>query len=303
MGLYLQFRRKAKQILVQPRVNSDVRSFLSAPLLAGVMPPNQVARIPVIGKVPVEMPDGSHFVMETDGDDAIASLLAWQRQLVRYEPDTTQLFLKLVANSRTFFDIGANTGLYALAAAANDPVRQVYAFEPFPAIYAYLVRNIAVNGFANLHAFPFAVSDFVGSTPFYIPSASAVFPFSASTAAGLTPLVKEIQVAATTLDRFVVEEGVERVDLMKVDTETTEPQVLAGAAAVLGNHRPLVICEVLPFGKEQDLHDVLDPLDYRYFWIKGEQLIPNAVIKGDPTMVHMNYLMAPAERVQELPGN
>lgn len=232
MGLYLKLRRKAKQILVQPQINAAVRAVLSTPL-GKVLPANQVARIPVIGTIAVELPDGARFWMQSDGDDAIASLLFWQRRFVRYEPDTTRLFLKLLASSRTFFDIGANTGIYALAAAAQEPTRQVYAFEPFPAVYTYLERNIAINGFANLRALAVALGDFVGSTPFYIPSASAVFPFSASTAAGLSPEVQEIQVAATTVDRFVADQGVARVDLMKIDTETTEPQVLAGAVDVL----------------------------------------------------------------------
>lgn len=300
MGFYLQLRRKAKQVLVQPQVNAAVRGVLSTPLRK-VLPADQLARIPVIGKIGVDLPGGGRFWMQSDGDDAIASLLFWQREFVRYEPDTTRLFLKLLGASRTFFDVGANTGLYALAAAAQDPTRQVYAFEPFPAIHAYLQRNIAINGFANLRAFALAVGDFVGSTPFYIPSASAVFPFSASTAAGLSAQVQEMEVAATTLDQFVAERGIARVDLIKIDTETTEPQVLAGAVEVLRTHRPILICEVLPFGKEPQLHAVLDPLDYCYFWVKGGELAPRKTIVGDPDLVHMNYLFVPRERLPEAP--
>lgn len=300
MNAYLYLRRSAKNFLIQPQVNSVVRCVLSNPIAGGLLPANQVERVPVVGKVSVELPSGQRFIMQTDGDDAIASKMFWQRRFISYEPDTTQLFLALLRGSRTFFDVGANTGLYALAAAAEDPLRNVYAFEPFPAIYTYLTRNTQVNGFKNLRTFAVAVTDFVGTTPFYIPTASAVFPFSASTAAGLSPALQEIHVPATTLDQFVREQRVECVDLMKVDTETTEPQVLAGAAETLRAYRPIMICEVLPYGKEPLLHAVLDPLDYNYFWIQGQTLVAKPTIVADPTLANMNYLFVPKERVGEL---
>jgi FkbM family methyltransferase len=290
-------RRTLKQVLVRPQVNAAARALLSAPGLAKVLSPDQIVRVPVVGKVPVELPGGRQFLMQTDGDDAIASMMYWRKRLVAYEPDTTELFLQLLGAARTFFDIGANTGLYALAAGSENPQRQVYAFEPFPAIYAYLARNIAINKLHNVQAHPVALGDMTGTTPFYIPSASAVFPFSASTAAGLSPQVEEIRVAVTTLDLFVAEHQVEHVDLIKVDTETTEPQVLRGAQATLQKHRPVIICEVLPFGKEPQLHAVLSPLEYRYFWVKDGQLLPRETIVGDPTLANMNYLFVPQERV------
>jgi FkbM family methyltransferase len=294
-------RRALKHMLIQPQINAATRAVLSNPLAAKVLPASQVARVPVVGKVPVELPDGRRFLLQSDGDDAIASLMFWQRRLVAYEPDTTKLFLALLRSARTFLDIGANTGIYALAAAADNPARQVYAFEPFPAVYAYLARNVTLNGFRNLHAVPVALGDTDGSVPFYIPSASAVFPFSASTAAGLSPQVEEIHVTAATLDGFARAHALDQVDLLKVDTETTEPQVLRGGRELIGGQRPMIICEVLPFGKEHLLHEVLDPLDYVYFWLEGGHLVQKAVIVGDPTLTHMNYVFAPRERVRELP--
>jgi FkbM family methyltransferase len=287
-------------MLVQPEINAAARALLSAPPLARLLPPDQVARIPVVGKVPVDLPGGARFWLQTDGDDAIASLMFWRRRFLAYEPHTANLFLKLLRSARTFVDVGANTGIYSLAAAVDDPTRSVYAFEPFPAVYAYLSRNIALNRLANAHAFPVALSDFTGSIPFYIPSASAVFPFSASTAEGLVAQVDRIQVQATTLDRFAAEQGIDRLDLIKVDTETTEHQVLRGAADILCRHRPLIICEVLPFGKEPQLHAVLDSLDYRYFWIEGSRLTPVDEITGDQTLTNMNYLFVPSERMSEV---
>lgn len=300
MNTYLRLRRTAKKILIQPQVNSVVRSVLATRAAKRLLT-RHIERIPVIGAVPVGLPGAKQFIMQTDGDDAIASKMFWHKEFVSYEPDTTQLFLFLLRNACTFFDVGANTGLYALAAAIDDSRRQVYAFEPFPAVYAYLQRNIQVNKLANLKAYDVAIGDSVGTVPFYIPNASAVFPFSASTAQGLAPELKEILVQTTTLDKFVAEQGIERIDLMKVDTETTEPQVLAGGAAVLRAHRPIIICEVLPYNKEPLIHAVLDALDYRYFWIQGQKLVARSTIVADPSLANMNYLFVPKERVHTLP--
>lgn len=47
-----------------------------------------------------------------------------------------------------FVDIGANQGLYAITAAKNGHAVAVYAFEPVRQTFAYLTRNVALNGVA-----------------------------------------------------------------------------------------------------------------------------------------------------------
>ena len=300
MGLSLRLRRSTKKLLIKPGVNKVVTTSLASPLGA-VIPRSKRIRIPVIGAVRVSLPGGRQLIMQTDGDDAIASQLFWDHGLDTYEPDTMRLFQALIQNSRTFFDIGANTGIYSLLAGLLDPQRRVFAFEPMPAIFAYLQRNIAVNKSTIIQAFDYAIADAEGVVPFYIPAATAVFPFSASTAAGLSKQTREIQVKTTTIDAFVAVHKIERIDFMKIDTETTEPAVLRGARETFRTHRPLLICEVLPRGREAELHAVLDELDYRYYWIADHGLISRQKIEGDPTPHNMNYLFAPAERVSELP--
>lgn len=300
MGLSLRLRRSVKRLLVKPRVNTVVRTTLASPL-GVVLPEAKRTRIPVCGVIRIDLPNGRQLLMQSDGDDAIASKLFWSRGLTEYEPDSMRLFLALIARSHTFFDIGANTGIYALIAGTLDARRMVCAFEPMPAIFAYLQRNIDLNRCTNVSAVQAAVTDAEGSVPFYIPSGTAVFPFSASTAPGISKQRTErIQVDAITIDAFVARRGIERVDLMKIDTETTEPAVLRGAHNTLQRHRPLLICEVLPFDGESRLHTALDGLDYRYYWITDRGLEPRTQIQGDPTLHNMNYLFAPAERVGEI---
>lgn len=52
-----------------------------------------------------------------------------------------------------------------------------------------------------------------------------------------------IQVKICTLDQTIKEEGIKRVDLIKIDVEGAELEVLQGAVHTIKNHRPLVIFE------------------------------------------------------------
>ncbi len=45
----------------------------------------------------------------------------------------------------SFFDIGANQGLYAILAARNPVCTGIYAFEPVPTTAALLRRNASLN--------------------------------------------------------------------------------------------------------------------------------------------------------------
>jgi FkbM family methyltransferase len=45
----------------------------------------------------------------------------------------------------SFVDVGANLGIYSLIAARNPQCRQCYAFEPNPAVFDVLVKNLGLN--------------------------------------------------------------------------------------------------------------------------------------------------------------
>jgi len=77
-----------------------------------------------------------------------------------YEPFETQLFLKEVKKGQTVVDIGANIGYYTLLAARLvGPRGKVYAFEPDPANFALLKKNVETNGHSNVVLVNSAVSD------------------------------------------------------------------------------------------------------------------------------------------------
>lgn len=70
--------------------------------------------------------------------------LQYPRDLAAREPETIGWIDGFAAPCR-FWDIGANVGAYSLYAALRDDI-SVLAFEPSPATYAALCRNIEANG-------------------------------------------------------------------------------------------------------------------------------------------------------------
>lgn len=61
-----------------------------------------------------------------------------------YGYDLSQLLSEHTAEF-TFLDIGSNQGVYSLIACKNSFCRAVYAFEPMPATFAVLQKNIDIN--------------------------------------------------------------------------------------------------------------------------------------------------------------
>lgn len=268
-----------------------VRPF--APLLSD----HYLRKIPVVGRVGILLPNGQRVNFETEGYDYTTASLYW-RGIDGYEAGTVKLFLRLLRRTDVFIDIGANTGLFALMAAAESSARAVYAFEPVPRIFQALERNIRLNGLKNCHAACLAVGDYDGDIRLFVPPGR--IPSGATTNPG-TPTQKSppemITARQTRLDTYMAARGIARVDLIKIDTETTEPKVLRGALATIEKSRSFVICEVLPGKTGEDLQSIMGNFNYAYYWISGSGLIKKAAIVGDG--IHMNYLFAPEEKAPE----
>jgi FkbM family methyltransferase len=86
-----------------------------------------------------------------------------------YEPLETDLFRRWIGPGQTVLDIGANIGYYTLIAARQvGPRGRVFAFEPDPANFGLLKRNVEENGYANVVLVPQAVSDRSGRSRLYL---------------------------------------------------------------------------------------------------------------------------------------
>jgi hypothetical protein len=111
---------------------------------------------------------------------------------------------------------------------------------------------------------------------------------------GFRPSRKSVRVVVETLDGYIARTSVVP-GVLKIDTESTEPDVLRGAARLLAEHRPWLICEVLAGRTETELTEILEPLGYAWYRIDGPgPLERRTVLEGDRSYAHLNWLFAPA---------
>jgi FkbM family methyltransferase len=291
-------RRLLFEVLRGRGTNRIVRA-LRRPLTRA-LPPRVVRRIPVRGEVPVSLPGGRTLRLVTDGRDSIASALYWSGR-DGFEPELLRLFFTLIENAGTVFDVGANTGLYGLIAALHDPARSVRAFEPHPSIYPRLVENARANGLENLVAEPLAVGDRDGRITLHLPS-TLTLSLSASTLSGFRRTDRSMSVHCTTLDTYVRDRGLGRVDLLKLDTEATEPRVLAGARELVERDRPWIVCEVLRDRTEEALEAYFRDTDYAFYHVTDRGPVRMRRLVGDATHAFRNVLFVPGSRRDVLGG-
>jgi FkbM family methyltransferase len=210
--------------------------------------------------------------------------------LAGYEPDAVSVFLAALEalNCRLTFDIGANVGLYTLLASALTPTRAI-AFEPEPTIAAALAWTIRVNGLVA-RVEPIAVGARNGRAPLYL---SAATDASNSLRPGFRDATGTVEVPVVSLDNYC---RTRRAwpELLKIDTETTEPDVVRGAAALL-RRRPWILCEVLTDAAGAELEALLGPLGYCWFQIiEGELAVEREVIGRHATLDAPNWLFLPS---------
>jgi FkbM family methyltransferase len=209
--------------------------------------------------------------------------------LAEYEPRAVECFLALteVAGPGAVLDIGANVGLYGLLAATVGE-RDVRAFEPTPDLAAVARSAAAANGLGVVVE-ELALGREPGTATFFLSDKS---DSSNSLAEGYRQSSHQLDVTVDTLDAYCARTGVVPA-LLKVDTETTEPDVLAGAERTIAEHRPWILCEVLPRRRTGELADVMAPHGYTWYHLADDE--PQAVdrLDGDPTYAHLMYLFAP----------
>jgi len=264
--------------------------------IAYIIPEFLKIHFPVVGKTEIDLPNGKKVYLEIE-DNYLIRGLYWEG-LKYYEYDTTVVFLNLAKEANVIFDIGANIGYYTLLAASSNKKCIIYTFEPVPYIFNYLKHNIELNYFKNTIPYPFAATNFNGEVNLFIPSGDLAS--EASTLRDFRKDVVELQVPAIRLDSFVKKKNIEKVDLVKLDTEATEHLALEGMINTLCRDRPIIICEVLYMRTEKFLHSLLDDLGYKYFWITNKGLVRKKQIEGDKTYKYNNYLFIIEEKIIEI---
>lgn len=167
----------------------------------------------------------------------------------RAEPRERAAFVRLLdeLQPRSFWDVGANVGLYGFTFAARFPDRPCIMVEPDPKNAACLRRTIERAKLPAAQVLEAAVSDRAGEARF------AVDPLTGATGQlvdGQMTFVErhhKLVPPATTVRTVTLDDMRDRYgppDLVKIDVEQGELAVLQGATALLRDTRPVILIEL-----------------------------------------------------------
>jgi FkbM family methyltransferase len=161
--------------------------------------------------------------------------------LGEWEHWDTLYFSHAIRPGWTVVDVGSNLGYYALLASRLVGTEgTVFAFEPTPSTYKALLKNIALNQAHNIRTFQAALSDSCGAVPIV---ENVQDDYNRIGAPGETG---GEQIPCFTLDDFVEEQQIRRIDLIKVDIEGAEHKFLLGARNTINRFRPVIAIELNP---------------------------------------------------------
>lgn len=155
-------------------------------------------------------------------------------------------------------DIGASYGTYTVPLARlASPGGWVHAFEPRSRSRAVLAGAVAGLTRGNVTVHPVALADHDGVETIVTPRRRWLLPVPGRTFlkgplgdgyyddfAGEFGGASERAIDVRTLDGFVRDGRIARVDLVKIDVEGAELRVCRGAEETLTRFRPVVVCEV-----------------------------------------------------------
>jgi FkbM family methyltransferase len=165
----------------------------------------------------------------------ISDGIQWYLYFGLFDPSHEAL-LALCRAGDVVLDVGANIGVTALRMSrAVGPTGVVYAFEPDPASYAKCVSLCEANQASNVLPMELAVSNKPGIVHLAVRDPNNL---------GMNQLGPSGHaVASVTLDTFVEERKLARIDVIKMDVEGHECSVLEGAREVLAKFRPRLFIE------------------------------------------------------------
>ena len=152
-------------------------------------------------------------------------------------------------DANVVFDVGANAGIYSLAALDIQPDATVHAFEPTPEIAARLRETAKLNGLDRLYVHEVAVSSENGSATLKRCRGEL------GTNEGMNFITPDLgdsgaeRVQTVCLDQFCQHLAIDHVDLLKLDIQGHEHSALEGAGHLIRAGRVGIIFMELNWAK------------------------------------------------------
>lgn len=178
----------------------------------------------------------------------------WEVRVRRVVQETVQTALPWIpAQGAQVLDIGANIGLFTEEILKSRPDARVWMFEPVHSHHAACVRRFASNPRVRVESFALGDRNFAGKIwkPKHNPGGNVIDEEIVERRRGFMDFRPE-EIEVRTFDDYAREQGIERIDFIKSDTEGYDHRVLRGILPFLERTgcRPPIIAELL----REDIH-------------------------------------------------
>lgn len=191
------------------------------------------------------------------------------------EPAIQKLFSDYIAEGDVIWDVGACIGFFTmLAAHLVGEHGRVIAIEPVPDNASALRANLELNGFTNVAVVATAASDHSGSATIHKLDEQPTWAKldTAETDFGQGRSGSAIEVRLATLDGLLDEHPAPA--LVKIDVEGAEVAALRGADRLLGEARPMVVCEC--HGTNAHIAELLEAKGYELRVVGSDEPLRSA---------------------------
>lgn len=207
-----------------------------------------------------------------------------------YEAATNRALEKYLCPGDVVVEAGSNIGSETvLISKLVGEQGRVHCFEPNPYAYDKLDANVKLNSrFGNTVLYKLALGEQNKEITFYI------YPpefWNSGLASKYHETETAINATQVTLDSWVKDMGLSRLDFLKMDIQGGEKDVLDGAEETLRRFRPKIFTEADNDSDLGSLYATLKRSRYSIYHIEGKL----HALRAEKDLVHGNWLALPEE--------
>lgn len=223
-----------------------------------------------------------------------------------FELATIKAYEPRIPFGGTVLDVGANVGAHTLhMARCVGPGGRVIAFEPTDWAYSKLLKNVSLN--PDLASCVQAeqvllTDDSASAVPLKIFSSWPLEGGKDLHSIHLGRAMPVTKAVVKTLDGFVKEADLGRIDFIKIDVDGAEYSVLSGGMETLRRDLPVIVTELAPYdpnapgGGIDRLLDLIEAVGYRWSSLVSGKVLPqqrDALKASIPAGAGLNVILTP----------
>ena len=198
------------------------------------------------------------------------------------------------------FDIGANCGQTVRKLRQILPHATIHSFEPSPRTFAKLQESC--QGMRGVNLWNTGMGSAVGELTFHENELSELSSFLPLGEEGWGKVERKVSVPVDTVDHFCEINGIEKIDILKTDTQGYDLQVLKGADGLLSEGRVGLIYTEIILGATYENAATFDELyalmrqhDYRLVTFYRISYRDNMASSTDALFARPDYLDSPKD--------